>query len=397
MTIQVFKCKPNAVKPLQTQSQTENALIETDCLNIAFDNNETDERTSIYHLIQQNCSEITKKSTEVHTRIHSLKQKFTTKSIFGPHLNNGISLLDTQSILLLQYLQHLSLIALHRLSNQPFTSHTAQQTVEQSTAIRTIFEKTRPIEKKLKYRIDRLLQNLTGSDAQIQSAQTQVKDPLAYSSNIAALINQDRSVADSNEAETEPSSEKPQSSVYRPPALALNEYEANEKLIQKQRKDALRSRSKLKTNRIASLMRELNDDRPEEIGYSCAGDREMDDSDLERQQFEEDNMIRLPVTRKDKAKAAAKARRNHISNIDDFSDLKSIVYGSASGTTKHQPSIIEEFEAIKPGKKRRIDDDKMRISELFGDVNQIPSFKKRKTSKKTKNKTKGKHRKSRRN
>lgn len=136
-----------------------------------------------------------------------------------------------------------------------------------------------------------------------------------------------KTYGDGDEDEDEDDAEEEASSkAYVPNKMAAVHFDANEKEAEKRRKELEKMRRKAsKSGIVQHLREELFPDKPEVIknmsGYV------KDDDDIEREQYEEDNFLRLTETKADKKKRKKRQREDErtahdFDNFDDdFGDL----------------------------------------------------------------------------
>lgn len=232
--------------------------------------------------------------------------------------SKGISLLEIKYQLMLSYLINLTYLLLWKSQGEHIQGDAA---IERLVEIRTVLEKIRPIDQKLKYQIDKLVKTAT-------TGQINENDPLRFKPNPDNLI----SKLDESESESEGEEEKEMKAVkekkYVPPKLAPMHYaeditvkDKTERLLEKAKKRALSS----------SIMQELKKqyyDGPEEIHeYSHSKIREEKEK-LHKERYEEEYLTRLPVTKKEKQ--ATRRNVNLMSNlgqITEFGDLRPLTGG----------------------------------------------------------------------
>eukprot|EP00002_Diphylleia_rotans_P018724 TRINITY_DN3623_c0_g1_i4.p1 TRINITY_DN3623_c0_g1~~TRINITY_DN3623_c0_g1_i4.p1 ORF type:complete len:246 (-),score=79.51 TRINITY_DN3623_c0_g1_i4:128-865(-) len=159
-------------------------------------------------------------------------------------------------------------------------------------------EKVKPLEAKLKYQIDKLLNAANATAA---------ADPLQFKPNPDALINKTEDIED----------EEGGQDVYQPPKLAEVVFDnPRRRFVEDEKMKKRLARSKI----VQSLRSEFSD-RPEEVVDRTTVDDD-DSEERERTRFEEDNFTRLTVSKKDKKKK--KLKRSQLSELleaDDFGDL----------------------------------------------------------------------------
>ncbi|GAB5587919.1 hypothetical protein Unana1_02819 [Umbelopsis nana] len=270
--------------------------------------------------------ELESKIDEVQNQLKPILAKASAGEI---KTSKGISFLEVKYHLLLQYIANLAFIIQLKLSGKQLESHPVIQSLIE---LRVMLEKMKPVEQKLKYQIDKVVrtavvgaQDNEMSNSGSALSRSAVSDPLAFKPNPMDLISK---TGDDDEDEV-----TDKSGVYRPPKLAPVTYEEDTRKSTKQDKNQSRLMEKASRSRIMrDLMSEM-DDRPEEVdalggvnegmGFGDKLDRQM----MEKDQYEENNYVRLAVTRKEKKRLQGNNRMrfdNEFDNLNDFSNLVGI-------------------------------------------------------------------------
>ncbi|VVD01738.1 unnamed protein product [Leptidea sinapis] len=205
--------------------------------------------------------------------------------------DKGLSFLEMKYQMLLSYLINLTYIILRKCSGEKIES---DPSVDRLIEIRTVLEKIRPIDSKLKYQIDKLVKTaVTGA--------TSENDPQSYHANPANLVSKIENSDDesSEESDTGDKTKNSKSNVYVPPKLAAVHYDEsiskadNEKKKENARKQFLNS----------SVMRELREEyseAPVEVSTGNHVKHSVSKYEQERTDYEENYLTRLPVTKADK-------------------------------------------------------------------------------------------------
>ena len=191
--------------------------------------------------------ELTKNLDEVRNTIEPLC-KFVREG--NMVTKEGISYLDTKHLLMLSYCINIAFYLLLKAEGKPVKDHPV---VLRLVEIRTYIEKLRPIDKKLKYQIDKLLkmakEGVTGEEEDADGAG---EDPLQFRPNPDALVSK----------VDEDAEEGADGGVYRPPKMmptAMEEFEEGGKSSKQKRaeKEARRraQRSSLIKVRIVDRLR----------------------------------------------------------------------------------------------------------------------------------------------
>eukprot|EP01114_Cavostelium_apophysatum_P013174 TRINITY_DN3127_c0_g1_i3.p1 TRINITY_DN3127_c0_g1~~TRINITY_DN3127_c0_g1_i3.p1 ORF type:complete len:612 (+),score=188.47 TRINITY_DN3127_c0_g1_i3:154-1989(+) len=260
--------------------------------------------------------------------------------------NKGISYLEVKYHLLLSYCTNICFYLLLKAEGKSVKDHPV---IDQLVKLRTILEKIRPLDQKLKYQIDKLLKIAATGEIDMSD------DPRRFKPNPDALV--------SREEDTE---EKSENAVYKPPKLAETYFDektaaSKERNRERQRQHAMNSR----------MMRELVSqfsDKPEEESAEgpLVGDSKEDYRELERIRFEEDNMIRLHMSKKDKARENQRLQQDKFKHLDDFSAIANAIRrdedveenGPASLLKKKSmKQIINEIDSASKGRRQSGDQD----------------------------------------
>ncbi|CAM0136355.1 hypothetical protein VKS41_006837 [Umbelopsis sp. WA50703] len=264
--------------------------------------------------------ELESKTDEVLNQLKPILSKVSTGEI---KTSKGISFLEAKYHILLQYISNLAFIIQLKLSGKQVEGHPVVQSLIE---LRVILEKMKPVEQKLKYQIDKVVRTaLVGQqDNEMANGRSAVSDPLAFKPNPMDLI---------NKAGDEDEDEADKSGVYRPPKLAPVTYEEDIRTSSKKDKNQNRLMEKASRSRIMRDLMEEMGDRPEEVdalggvnegmGFGDKLDRQMQEKD----QYEENNYVRLAVTRKEKKRLQNNNRMrfdNEFDNLNDFSNLVGI-------------------------------------------------------------------------
>lgn len=222
-----------------------------------------------------------------------------------------------QYILQLAYFVHLK-ISGKQLENNPV--------VESLVELRVILDKMKPIEAKLKYQIDKLVraavvENTQKNDekkAEVSTSEAVAADPLAFKPNPMNLLNKDN-----DDEDEDVDDDTNAAGVYRPPKLAPVNYDENagRKSGKKERDDARMKEKASRSRLMKDLMTEMSEN-PEELGVfggvnegTGYGDR-IDNVIAEKDRYEEDNYVRLAVTRKEKQRLNKNKKMRFESEFD---------------------------------------------------------------------------------
>ncbi|KAI8578556.1 hypothetical protein K450DRAFT_246338 [Umbelopsis ramanniana AG] len=326
------------------------------------------------------------KIDEVQNQLKPILQKVADGEI---KTSKGISFLEVKYQLLLQYIANLAFIIQLKLSGKQVESHPVVQSLIE---LRVMLEKMKPVEQKLKYQIDKVVRTAVVGDQDNETnngAASAVSDPLAFKPNPMDLVNK---AGDEEEDEV-----TDKSGVYRPPKLAPVTYDEDLRKSSRKEKNASRLVEKASRSRIMrDLMAEM-DDRPEEVdalggvnegmGFGDSLDRHIQEKD----KYEENNYVRLAVTRKEKKRLQNNNRMrfdNEFDNLNDFSNLVGIqdVEEQENERMRNVMNRRKRDEGPRGEKRSREDQGLFDNMDEAGDMNR---FQKQRRHMKSKSKKKG--------
>ncbi|KAL8177195.1 UNVERIFIED_CONTAM: hypothetical protein K2H54_043198 [Gekko kuhli] len=233
----------------------------------------------------------------------------------------GLSFLELKDHLLLLYLQDLSHLILEKTAGHSVAGHPALLRLVET---RTVLEKMRPIDQKLKYQVDKLVKAaVTGALGE--------NDPLRFKPNPGNLMSK---LSDSEEEESGEDAagakgsgkeaSKGGSRKYVPPRLVPVHYDETE--AEKEKKMLEQAKKRALSSSIIRELKEQYSDAPEEIRegrYAHATRQSREDE--HRTSYEESMMIRLNVSRKEKARRRrAGALASQLSSLTHFGDISAL-------------------------------------------------------------------------
>ncbi|XP_063062288.1 neuroguidin [Engraulis encrasicolus] len=279
---------------------------------------------------------LTEQIVSVTSHVQNLIKKVKDKAY---RTSKGLSYLDVRYQLLLFYLQDVTHLISLKTEGQSLKDSEA---IHRLVTVRTILEKMRPLDQKLKYQIDKLVRTaVTGSLAK--------NDPLHFRPNPENLVSklsesegsdvEGGGTKDGDGTKTDGASDK----KYVPPRIApmhydgdLTEADRQKVAVDKHRRAALRSS-------VIQELRQQYSDAPEEI-------RDRQDFQTERQSreeqhrksYEETMMVRLHMTRDQKVqKRGLVGMTTQLNNITRFGDISGLMGEEA-----------QEMQSSKPKKKK---------------------------------------------
>jgi len=330
--------------------------------------------------------------------------------------SDGLDFLDAKNGILLSYMIDLTQLLKLKSSKSKDTAK-IDACLNRLGEMKIVLEKTRPLEKKMRYQLDKLLA-LSASSAAFASANTSGindgddngnSDPLAFRPNPEYLVGKDEDgnvsdnmVVDGEDDDVSSSSDEEDDEelkaakealnagrskkgtaindggdndvvesrgVYKAPRLAPVTFVEKEKQEEKEDRMLKRQRDRMRKSEFLSTLKATFGDAPEEddftggaaLGKQRESSRRFAEKMREKDEYEEDAMIRLTVTKKEK-QMQKKIMREELSNLKSISDLGNIAagvtaaFGSENRKGGDEESDTEELSGRHANGKRRRDD-----------------------------------------
>jgi U3 small nucleolar ribonucleoprotein protein LCP5 len=304
--------------------------------------------------------------------------------------SQGLDFLDVKNSLLLSYLIELTNDLRNRLLG--VETEDRAKSMERLHVMKTVIDKSRGLDKKLRYQIDKLM--AAGSTASTYAAGPEggdgVEDPLQFRPDLDAMDDEapingvggqnasgapeddddsDAGKDDDDELaaarmtvtmsrETKKGKKKNQSAetsgdgdedtgVYRAPRLTSVPYTNDKEDVAAERES--RQRRRMRASELAQTLRAQYGDAPEQedihggsdLGRQREAARRMAEREKEKAHFEEDNMVRLTTSRKEK-KEKLRLMREENSNLGAISDLGNLVRESQFGEKRKSAEPSED-------------------------------------------------------
>ena len=244
-------------------------------------------------------SEVAHKSNEASLILSELNEKISCDTEGeGDKLvtKNGLGFLELKNLVMLEYVSDLTLLLLMKSRGKKIEGAKA---IERIVENRTVLEKMRPIEKKLKYQIDKYIK-VAESGGKIRP-----EDPIHFKPNPAALAADDESADESDQDLDAIQNDKTSNQLYRAPKNipALCEDDANSKREAEMEERASSKKRTLSKSLLDDLRRQHLDTPEEEYHQSDTLKAKHVAMLKERTRYEEDNFMRLPqMSKKEKHK-----------------------------------------------------------------------------------------------
>ena len=289
---------------------------------------------------------------------------------------DGLDFLAVKNSLLLSYLIDMA----HHFS-QSLQGNSGS--IERLTEMKIALEKIRPLEKKMRYQLDKLLSSENSTTFATAGEQ---QDPLSFRPNPEALHEDDKGLSSEDDSDDDSDDSNAEvdddlaaaratlklagdkkdrkdvgDGVYRAPRMAAVPYPSDGvDAVEKQQ----RLNKKLRTTELARTLRDMYSEAPEqedmhggaEYGKQREAARRLTEMDNEKTRFEEENMIRLTTSRKHK-KERQKLMRAESSNLGAIADIGNLTR-SVSAAFEKKPQRSEDHggdmdEGVMKKKKRK--------------------------------------------
>lgn len=248
--------------------------------------------------------------------------------------DKGLSFLEMKYQMLLSYLINLTYIVLRKCSGERIES---DPSIDRLIEIRTVLEKIRPLDSKLKYQIDKLVKSaVTGAETE--------NDPQSYHANPENLVSKMDDSEESSDASETPQDKKDKnkSNIYVPPKLAAVHFDEASSRAESERKSKEKSKKQFLNSSVMRELREEYSEAPLEVTSGNHVKHSISKYEQEKTEYEENYLTRLPVTK------AEKNRRKKLTTVGMLADE---ITGSNS---KHTTSRKHKMKSKKgKGFKRR--------------------------------------------
>ncbi|KAJ6647495.1 Neuroguidin-A [Pseudolycoriella hygida] len=260
---------------------------------------------------------------------------------------NGISFLTVKYQMLLDYLINLTYVVLRKCSGRTIEN---DPSIDRLIEIRTILEKIRPIDYKLRYQIDKLVKTAVAGT-------TSGLDPSSFKANPSNLMSQLASDTESgsdsedeHDKATKPSRKKAKDSgksgVYVPPKLSAVHYDHDDTKGERQRKQLERAKKRAFSSSIIQDLKEEYLDIPTEVSAGTRAQQILSKYQKEKEEYEETYLTRLPVTKSEKH------RNNRLTTLGTLGD-EITNFGGDSQSQKSKNKKRKLTHKKKAGVKKR--------------------------------------------
>ncbi|XP_053617201.1 neuroguidin-A [Plodia interpunctella] len=233
--------------------------------------------------------------------------------------DSGLSFLEMKYQMLLSYLINLTYIVLRKCSGEKIVS---DPSIDRLIEIRTVLEKIRPIDSKLKYQIDKLVKTAV-------IGATSEEDPQSYHANPDNLVSKIVEHEDSSDSnDDEDKKDKANTNIYVPPKLAAVHYHENNSKVDGNSKE--QSKKQFLNSSVMRELREEYSEAPLEVSAGNHVKHSISKYEQEKTEYEENYLTRLPVTK------AEKNRRKKLTTIGMVADEITGRRSEKGGSRKHK-------------------------------------------------------------
>ncbi|KAF8981065.1 hypothetical protein BGZ46_003302 [Entomortierella lignicola] len=315
---------------------------------------QADQAAFIKHL-----SELPSMFKEIQSKLQPTIEKLESKEI---DTSKGLSILEVKYNILLEYIINLSFVMYRKLNGEEIKNHPAVLALIEE---RTILEKIKPVEQKLKYQIDKLVRAAVvgqqDGEAQLTAGGA---DPLAFKPNPKNLV-VDNSGNDGGDVQDEEQEddEKPSNGLYRAPKMAPVHFEEDSSAVAKRLKYQARLQARAAKSRVMKDLVSEFDDRPEEMSLTNDGvhfGMGMDEKQLERERYEEENFTRTMLSKKELnrlRKGAIPRFENEFENLNDFAQIAPLQDDMETNEQRRRNVLARRNERKQAAMSRDSDDE----------------------------------------
>lgn len=263
----------------------------------------------------------------------------------------GLSFLEVKYQMLLDYLINLTFVVLRKCTGQTIENDPA---IDRLIELRTVLEKIRPIDYKLRYQIDKLVKTATTGVEDLNDPSNFKARPELLTSQVNQNESDDDAGSGSDEDDDEVDHKKLKDQLYRPPKFTAMHFD-DDPAQEKSRKQYERLKKRALQSSIVQEMKEEYLDTPIEISEGSKAAQIYNKAQKERERFEEDNFVRLPITKADKHRQRQMTTLGTLGNeITSFRDISMLTGGKNMETSSKKGNKRKGAGGKKKmGKKRK--------------------------------------------
>uniref|UniRef100_A0A8D9BE72 Neuroguidin n=2 Tax=Cacopsylla melanoneura TaxID=428564 RepID=A0A8D9BE72_9HEMI len=304
---------------------------------------EEKQKTDIVKQMRSLLSTINSACKEANTSLDSLVKKVDQQEV---NVRNGISILDVKYQSKLMYLTNIAYLVMKRLHGQQISRDEA---IERLVELRTVLERIRPLEQKLKYHIDKYIKIATRGE-------TDPNDPTSFKAN-PDMMNDASDEEEEEEGKKKKKKNKEdedgKKGIYKPPRLMSVQYDGDETRNEKQARSLERARKRALSSNLMQELKEEYLDRPMEYSHSSSNTLKnvISQREQERQDYEETYFTRLPLEKKKKSSFHQMTLNSIGDQVTRFEDL-SVLHGGGGGGD-YEPGAKKRKKQMMEGKKKK--------------------------------------------
>jgi len=286
--------------------------------------------------------------------IVEVKKQFdeVQKQIETTHSNHsdGIPLLRIKNECMAQYLADLISVTGHQLNGKSIEGSTL---VNRLIEERVTLERIRPLEEKLKYKIDKL--------TKIAHGNIDKNDPLQIKPNVENLDLSDDDDDDEEDEEEQKVESKPKTGLYRAPRKQMVHYDGEDRISREEKASAHERKRAIKSSVMREIWNEYGDEPEQlatnELQQEGKGRRKDIEAQAHKIKFEEENFIRVQEKKGHRNLEKKRMKQSELNNLTHFGDT-SAIHSARDGAEvldaiKRQKRKQKDFKKKGGGSKRR--------------------------------------------
>lgn len=303
---------------------------------------------------------------------------------------NGISFLEVKHHTMLSYISNLAYLSLLKLNGKSIEGHPVISNLIED---RTVLEKMKPLEQRLKYQINKLLRSAAthSGEAEAQEAAQNNQEPMITTDDPETLVikqdNSDKLAAAMLGKDTlaNPSAFKPNPSslavdireedelaaedgIYRAPKQVPVHYEEEGNAASKRDREERRMMDRAARSRLVRDLMTEYDDRPEMASASgnpttVIKDIRMERLAEDRARYEEENFTRLSMDRKERRGMSSKLAGldDEFAHLSDFAGIAALQNSIQKSGSK--AAILDRMKQMKLKEKEKERDENLSMAD----------------------------------
>uniref|UniRef100_UPI00358E1E00 neuroguidin n=1 Tax=Myxine glutinosa TaxID=7769 RepID=UPI00358E1E00 len=299
----------------------------------------------LFNTISEEAKKVTKHVQGITRKVHS-GEIATAK---------GLSILEVKYQLLLFYLIDLTHVIMKKVDGRSLSGEPA---IERMVEVSTVLQKMRPLDKKLKYYVDKLVKAAVTGELGENHPLKHKPNPDNLVSKLEApegALGNDENDEDDEAEKGVKAREKDQKEAkgrkYIPPRVAAMPYDHDETAAEQRQRLLDRTRRRALSSSMIREMQEELGDAPVEQYEGLALHRMRDGThERNRREFEENMMIRLPVPKHERVRQRSLAMTEQLASLTHFRDISALT-GEALNIDTDMLQPKKRKKVQKKGKK----------------------------------------------